>query len=372
MSSWESRVDVIRWAAPDVAALLPLRFDGRYTGGDCWRNGSALTCLPALFIAGAMQCGTSDLWDRLRAHKLVGALRYDAKAHWWTNHPRSRAGDFGRYISLYSGSATAAALEAEPQSVLADASPATFTFMMAEELRLHYLYLDTFDKCFGRCRREKLPPQWASQCAQRDYDLRHCYDEAEAAMVPLNFNVPTFIATVLQPKLPLVVALLREPVARLWVAFWSYGQYPSRYGSSAAGFGYFFGNQSAAFAECEASHGSHRCALRFEAHGAAQAAVYYHADQLIKGMYSEFLPEWQSAFGSRLVVRRSEEYFGRPLRLVRRVWRLLGLRAPSASERRAVEAMRPRDELQQVVAEHGEPPSETLRRVRAFYSKGEL
>ena len=69
------------------------------------------------------QCGVPDL----AAARPRGLLRYDAQAHWWTNHPRSRAGYFERYVSLYSGERTAAALEAEPRSVLADASPASFT-----------------------------------------------------------------------------------------------------------------------------------------------------------------------------------------------------------------------------------------------------
>ena len=41
-------------------------------------------------------------------------------------------------------------------------------------------------------------------------------------------------------------------------------------------------------------HGAHDCALRFEAHGPEQAGVYYHCDQIIKGMYSEYMPEWQA------------------------------------------------------------------------------
>ena len=294
--------------APDVAAYLPLRFEP--FSSPCWRNGSALRCLPRLFLAGAMQCGVPDLWERLRAHALLGALRYDAQAHWWTNHPRSRAGYFERYVSLYSSERTAAALEAEPRSVLADASPASFTFMMAEELRLHYLYLDAFDNCYRRCRNPEAAGGVAAKCADRAYGMEHCYPEAEAAAVPLDFNVPSFVATVLEGARPVVVALLREPAARLWISFWFYGQFPAKYGATNAGFGYYFGNQSAAFASCAAAHGTRRCALRFEAHGPEQAAVYYHCDQLIKGMYSEFFPEWQWAFGQRLVFR-AERYFAR-------------------------------------------------------------
>ena len=87
-------------------------------------------------------------------------------------------------------------------------------------------------------------------------------------------------------------------------------------------------------------------------------------------MYSEFLPEWQWAFGQRLLVFRAERYFARPARVLHRVWRALGLRAPTDDERAAADAVRPRDELADVVAKHGEPPAEALARARAFYAPG--
>ena len=57
--------------------------------------------------------------------------------------------------------------------------------------------------------------------------------------------MPAFAATVLQGAALKVVLLLREPAARLWVAFNMYGQYPARYGRPAeCGFEFYFGNQS--------------------------------------------------------------------------------------------------------------------------------
>mgnify|MGYP003313729413 CR=1 FL=1 len=66
------RLAAIAKGAPDVAAYLPLRFEAKFSS-PCWRNGSALRCLPRLFLAGAMQCGVPALWERLRAHALLGA-----------------------------------------------------------------------------------------------------------------------------------------------------------------------------------------------------------------------------------------------------------------------------------------------------------
>ena len=362
------RLAAIAKGAPDVAAYLPLRFEAKFSS-PCWRNGSALRCLPRLFLAGAMQCGVPDLWERLRAHALLGALRYDAQAHWWTNHPRSRAGYFERYVSLYSGERTAAALEAEPRSVLADASPASFTFMMAEELRLHYLYLDAFDNCYRRCRNQKLPEAVAAKCADRAYGMEHCYPEAEAAAVPLDFNVPSFVATVLEGARPVVVALLREPAARLWISFWFYGQFPAKYGATNAGFGYYFGNQSAAFASCAAAHGTRRCALRFEAHGPEQAAVYYHCDQLIKGMYHVFMPKWTNEFRDLLPLR-AEQYWAQPKRVLGAALAFIGVAEPDADGwRRMLEVKR---QLHGPRPPGGLPPvpEAVARELAAFYRDG--
>ena len=64
-------------------------------------------------------------------------------------------------------------------------------------------------------------------------------------------------------RLPKVIALLRDPSIRLWVAFWNYGQYPAKYGKGSAGFAAYFGNQSQAFQACEMrERNSRRCALR--------------------------------------------------------------------------------------------------------------
>ena len=56
-------------------------------------------------------------------------------------------------------------------------------------------------------------------------------------------------------------------------------------------------------------------------------------------MYSEFIGEWQAHFAPRrLLVMHTSEHFARPMRSVRRVWRWLGLRTPSADEEQAKSA----------------------------------
>jgi N-acetylgalactosamine 4-sulfate 6-O-sulfotransferase len=352
-----ARLAELKKAQPDIAAVLPLRFDLRLKT-PCFANGTAMRCLPAFFLSGAMQCGTSDMWRRLTVHEQI-ASEHDALSHWWTLHPRSmargRLRDFNQYLDLYSAPRTLAMLERAPGTLLGEASPATFTYMMAEQLRLHHLYLDAFSACWGKCR--------SSTCKAG------CYDVANAATVTLEFNLPSLIATTYSAtRLPKLIALLRDPSVRLWIAFWSYGQYPAKYGQSVEGFGYYFGNQSAAFHACTQAYGRRRCALRFEAYGAAEANVYYHCDQLIKGMYAAFLPEWVAALGApNLLVMRTEAYLSRPIQTLKRALRHLGLRAPTEAEARRMQALESSDELRRVEREHGMPPATSLKLLRRFY-----
>lgn len=307
-----------------------------------------------------MQCASGDFWRRLTVHAHV-ADEHDALSHWWTLHPRSishgRPRDFAQYLDLFSSAPTIEALERDPLTLLGDASPATFTFMMAEQLRLHYLYLDAFGRCHARCR--------SAECRAG------CYEEANHATVSLSFNVPSLVSTTYGAQWrPKLIVLLREPSIRLWVAFWSYGQYPARYGHSSDGFAYYFGNQSAAYRRCVQTNqrGRRKCALRFEAYGAAEAEVYYHCDQLIKGMYAVFLPEWIAALSQpNLLIVRTEDYLERPLKTLRRAIRHLGLRPPTADEARRMGTLRSHDELRRVSHEHGMPPAHVLEQVRSFY-----
>lgn len=363
------RLAAIGLAAPDIAPNLPLKFDPAYDT-PCFRNADGLLrCLPAFFVAGAMQCGTSLLWKRLTKHALI-PWEHDALSHWWTLHPKSRAGTLDRYVGLLSNEATLAAIRREPHSLVGEASQATFTFMMAEQLRLHYLYLDAFSKCHGSCRSRNPPAEHAAACANHDYDMAHCYARATNATTPEGFNIPSLIATVLAARPPRVIALLRDPSSRLWTAFWEYGQYPARYGNSPAGFGYYFGNQSASYLGCVATDGRdrRRCAVRFEAWGAAEAGVYYHCDQIVKGMYAAFLPEWQAALPrGHLLIMRTEDQIAHPMRTLKRAVAHLGLRALRDEELRRARDVTVRDEAERVVRKHGLPDMATQERVRAFY-----
>ena len=99
---------------------------------------------------------------------------------------------------------------------------------------------------------------WRSHRAE--YKLDHCYPEASEFMVPAGgagneLTVPALIAATYHPSPPpFVVALLRNPTDRLWVAFWTYGQYPGKYGADAEGFRMYFLEQQAMWELCTQHH----------------------------------------------------------------------------------------------------------------------
>jgi hypothetical protein len=91
------------------------------------------------------------------------------------------------------------------------------------------------------------------------------------------------------------IALLRNPADRLWSAYHTYPQYAGKYGPGAAGVRAYLAEQAQAFGACARAHGARACAMRFEALSDSLQAVYYHCDQLLKGMHAPFVAEWLDA-----------------------------------------------------------------------------
>ena len=191
-------------------------------------------------------------------------------------------------------------------------------------------------ECMGRTDQEKkeLPHR---ECMSRRMPDARAADLANAKKAGLDepMLVPQLVRAVYgddPSRQPALIVMLRLPWARMHAAYWNYRQYASRYGASAAGERSWANESVHAFRRCERQFSTDDCALRFESLDRLNEETFYHCDQLIKGMYSEFLPEWQWAFGQRLLVFRAERYFARPARVLHRVWRALGLRAPTDDE----------------------------------------
>ena len=126
-----------------------------------------------------------------------------------------------------------------------------------------------------------------------------------------------------------LLIVLRNPVERLETSFWVHVHYPKRYGASADGLHSYVVEQSAAFDGCVRKHGARRCAFLFEYLDPLYSDVFFHCDQLIRGVYEPFVRDWVGAFGNRTLVARAEDLLDEPQRAQKRVLRFLGLPVPA-------------------------------------------
>ena len=55
-----------------------------------------------------------------------------------------------------------------------------------------------------------------------------------------------------------------------------------------------------------------RCAFLFEYLGEAESDVFFHCDQIIRGLYEPFVRDWVGAFGNRSLAIRAEDLLVTP------------------------------------------------------------
>ena len=96
--------------------------------------------------------------------------------------------------------------------------------------------------------------------------------------------------------------------------------------------------QTKAFDECAATHGSRRCAFLFEYLEPKYGDVFFHCDQVIRGVYEPFVRDWHAALGEGLLLLRVEELLDSPAQSRRRLLDFLGLPAVDGAALPAPEA----------------------------------
>ena len=213
------------------------------------RNASGLWCIPAFHIIGVSKCGTTDLYRRLALHPHV-AKSHNKGPHFW-----DEGHSFDWYLRLFDVSAAAIGLQ--PGSVVVgDASSNTLTYSGVG------------------VRSRRSPPQGGG------------------------VTLPQVLAA-LQPRLRMV-ALLRNPRERLLSAFHYYRHYAVIHGATPAGFHAFALGQVDAFrSACADAASPLECRQR----------GYARAEQLTKGLYALFLPDFWAAFPrEQLLILRTELY----------------------------------------------------------------
>ncbi|WIA42833.1 hypothetical protein OEZ86_008761 [Tetradesmus obliquus] len=260
------------------------------------------------------------------------AKGHNSRPHFWAEHDKN----LSSYMAELQGALPF--IQQRPGSALiGDASESSFAFYMAAGLRGHRVWLRTLQPCQEHCAGRLQQPQ-LGHC------LEACWQNATHA-----------------------------DRARLLSSFLEYGHYTSKYGDGPEGFLAFVKEQVAAFERCVARHGSlEECVLLFESLDTANEKVFFHCDQVLRGMYWVFLQGWQRHFGpDQLLVLLSEDLFRSPQTVLKRVVRFLGLAGNVQDDRwAAMEAAGAASHRQSLTAQHKyyEAVPEARRLVDAFYA----
>ena len=310
--------------SPDVFVALPSSFLSEYKA-PCWRTDSQqLRCLPYFFILGVFQCGVRDLYSRLLFHKDVAATANSAPHFWDEVH------SFASYLSIFEPALSK--IEAFPtRTVFGDGSLSTFTYTWTGSERLHAEWTAAFRAC-----REK-------ECEHKQACVdATCY--AKADKVPVgggaNLTLPYLLRAVLGAGNAKLLVILRDPVERLHAAFYFYAHYGNVYGRNETGFATYAREMTGHFQRClDQGHGEFKCVTAFESLGPSYEAVFYHADQVLKGLHAVFLEGYLSAFtAEEVLVLRFEDYIspgtgdGLAMRTtLARVFKHLALEVPDAA-----------------------------------------
>ena len=247
-----ARHEAIVAASPDVFAMLPTDSPPLLPGiaSPCWHAATEalgahtdVRCMPLIHVLGVSKCGTTDLYKRLAKHPdFVNSL--NKGPHFWDESPPGPAGQFASYVALFDELAKRVAANASDATssatrlVSCDASSNTFT-------------------ASGVYRRGHSP-------------------EGDVTVGELLLDAAPYGRFIL---------MLRNPTDRLLSAFHYYRRMfgpKDQKPATAADFQAHVTESIGAWGTCLADHSGNAtpCVRRFE------------PQQLIKGMYSEFLWDW--------------------------------------------------------------------------------
>lgn len=272
--------DEIVKAAPDTWQALPKAFDKTYRN-PCWTDSTSgkLRCAPYFQILGVSKCGTTDLYNRLKKHH---DLADGAKGpHFWdecTYPPKGACtappnGDFDGYIGLFDKGAQQ--IKENPLAIVGEASSNTYTGVF------------TYVRGLARLR--------------TNITLADLIHEA-------------------QPYQRQII-IMRNPVSRYYSAFHYYRRSSKDPFEGPDKFHEKVVKDLKTWNDCVGKHGTAVCVKRYE------------PQQLVKGMYSEFVEAWTSVFPKeQLMWLRTEDYKAAPAEHIQALIRFLGMRTLSSEE----------------------------------------
>ncbi|GAX82546.1 hypothetical protein CEUSTIGMA_g9972.t1 [Chlamydomonas eustigma] len=315
---------------PEIMANVP-RAASEYklnVKNPCWDHEGTIRCLPYFYLAGSFQAGVDTLYKQLIPHRDIIHNEMTRYQFW---------GEEGKPMSTYAqknGQSYEQIKQSPQQHIILDASSSTFAFYWSAGLRTHQGFQRYMKPCWSNC----------SDHARGKQDVREkctseiCYPGAMAADKKVasdlgisydDVHLPLLMAAAYgKERLPKIIVMLRNPTERLHCAYWQYAHYKGKYGESAAGFLAYVKEQIGAIRKCESrgDYSARECALYFEALGNVEEKLFFHADQIMRGMYEMYLEVWLRHFPrDHLLIIRSEEYFSNAHQTLKQVYAFLGM-----------------------------------------------
>ena len=356
---------------PDIA--LPEAFDE--SKQPCWLDKASAThrCLPSFMLLGVYQSGAHDLYQRIAKHEAVArnpglSPSFYSEVHPWSNYMAQLA------------PATKNARAETPQKVIGECSAVTYHFTWVHQEQFNQAYVKAmgafWKQCTGRTDKEKLALPHRDCMAKRMPEARAA-DAAVAQRAGLgntSMLVPQLVRAVYGNGYePALIVTLRLPWNRMHSAFYNYQQYGKHFGGANAEAERKWAEQSvSAFRRCEANFSTSDCALRFESLAREHEEVFYHCDQLIKGMYSIFTPAWRKEH-RRILFVRSESYFADVQGTLKRAMAFVGLTPPADTDAAGwAKHLNGRNTIHGTRPKEGTPPmaAPTKALLTSFYRPG--
>lgn len=387
----------------------------------CFRDekSSKRKCLPNYHVIGAWQSGGQAFNAKLCKHPdvLTGVA-----LHFW-NEPKP--------VTQYLDSVTeqirlgAEADEDDENAengkssktkLIGDASPGVLANTWTESQRLHLGFKEYVAACWKGCQNqsdvfvneevqssrrkcidgELIDGEYKDGCMAKASKLDPLlnWDTTKSAHVLL--SVPHLLRAAYGNQSVKIVAVLRNPLARLKAAFRKYPHYAKEFGDGADGFAKFIKTFIDEFETCmggdkqgEDGDGTYElnrdtdqmiqteeplkrtrqlCAYHFESLGPRQEGVFYHCDQLIKTMYGTFLKTWVEAFGKKNVLAlRAEDVFSGDSatrkKTLRKTVEFLGLREPSDAELHTMDSVTGGEDYATAVTDDDEEVDQKTKRL---------
>ncbi|KAL6759406.1 P-loop containing nucleoside triphosphate hydrolase protein [Haematococcus lacustris] len=355
-----------RVVAPEIMTHAPDTYDETFTQNPCWRisrqvpgrtpagpadpaagDARDLRCLPAVYLS-THNTGILSLIKKLAAHPNVvfDAGSYGVWGASWSFWSEYRNTLEGYLEGIAQGGATAKKLLVDPATnIIMDGGLSTFSLYWAASGKVHTGFSGPAVACWKTCHDAHAgTPQYVTcmdqKCLPQGRTADHQVARA-AGLAYADMQLPMIMRALYGSRPPRLVIMVRDPIERMYSNYMGVKNVYERYGRTSHGFTLFVNEQLAAWRGCldgtserglngsapgPERHTAEHCYLLFESLSQREEAVFYHCDQLFRGLYAPYLKIWLRWLPpSNVLVLKAEDYWRQPVQTMNRLLEFMSL-----------------------------------------------